>query len=602
MKILSIYWSMCSSASISDDNQIIAAAHQERFSRNKNDDQFPIDAIHYCMEEAGVSGADIDLVAITSNHTYMDAIVVGKGSEWTVKDYLFEQYQCWKPNLYEGKPLPALADVMPQIHNRESYPGKDFWDELLALPAQERQDRFDAGLNTMVANVVGVEVGKVVRIEHHRCHAMYAYYSSPFRNEDVLSLTIDGWGDGLNATAGVVGANGEYKRFFETGDCSIGRIYRYLTLVLGMKPNEHEYKVMGLAPYGKAKYAQEALDVFRSTLYVDGLDFKYKIQPKDCYFWFKEKLEGQRFDTIAYALQTWTEELLTQWVRNAIQETGIDTVVLSGGVAMNIKAMGHIADLPEVKKIFIGGSGSDESLCLSAGFCAREDYSHKNNDGWSPLQVKPILSLYLGPQATENEEKQTIANLNRQDYEVYPSPSSLKVAELLQDGLIVARCAGRMEFGQRALGNRSIFADPQKVEAKEKINAAIKNRDFWMPFAPILLDRFSESYLANANKAYSPHMTIGFDTTPEGYASMKAACHPADKSARPQMLTQEANPQVYDILEAFAERTGRGALLNTSFNFHGSPIVNTPAEAVEVLEGSELDALLLNHYLIVKKR
>jgi len=157
-----------------------------------------------------------------------------------------------------------------------------------------------------------------------------------------------------------------------------------------------------------------------------------------------------------------------------------------------------------------------------------------------------------------------------------------------------------MEFGQRSLGNRSILADPSDLRVKEKINNAIKNRDFWMPFAPVIMDKYNERYIINSKHIESPHMTIGFDTTAEGYEAMIAACHPADRTARPQILHMDANPELYHILEAFEQLTGRGALLNTSFNLHGHPIVNTPAEAAFVLEHSGLDGLILNYYLVMK--
>ena len=182
-----------------------------------------------------------------------------------------------------------------------------------------------------------------------------------------MAFTVDGSGDGLNATIGKFDKNGTYVRLYHTDQCFIGRIYRYMTLLLGMKPNEHEFKVMGLAPYGRRKYAEKALQVFKSTLYVDGIDFKWAQKPTDSYFWFRERLEGIRFDTIAYALQIWVEDLLTEWFTNAIEKFGIDKVVVAGGVAMNIKAMGKIASLPCVRDIFIGGSASDESMAISAG-------------------------------------------------------------------------------------------------------------------------------------------------------------------------------------------------------------------------------------------
>ena len=167
--------------------------------------------------------------------------------------------------------------------------------------------------------------------------------------------------------------------------------------------------------------------------------------------------------------------------------------------------------------------------------------------------------------------------------------------------MILARCVDRMEFGQRSLGNRSILADPVQTNVKERINAAIKNRDFWMPFAPIILDTFSSIYLNNPKNLSSPYMTLAFDTTPIGYECMIAACHTADRTARPQILERHANPALYDLLHDFSLLTGRGALLNTSFNLHGYPIVNNPVEALYVFKNSQLDGLLLNNYLIMKQ-
>jgi carbamoyltransferase len=374
-----------------------------------------------------------------------------------------------------------------------------------------------------------------------------------------------------------------------------------MTLLLGMKPNEHEFKVMGLAPYGKAKHAQKALDVFKSTLYVEGIEFKWRVKPTDSYFWFKEQLEGVRFDNIAFALQTWVEELLMEWVQNAVNKFGIHKVVIAGGVAMNIKAMGKIANLPGVTDLFIGGSASDESMAISAGICLAEDLTRKAGYQWDSSNVASLPHLYLGPSSTAKQEATLILGLDQSIYQVSRSPTPKQIAELLRDGKILARCAGRMEFGQRSLGNRSILADPSDLRVKDKINAAIKSRDFWMPFAPVMMDKYVHRYILNPKKLESPHMTIGFETTAEGFDAMIAACHPADRTARAQILHHDANPELYAILEAFETITGRGALLNTSFNLHGHPIVNTVSEALFVFENSGLDGLILNDYLISKK-
>lgn len=436
-------------------------------------------------------------------------------------------------------------------------------------------------------------------IEHHRCHAYYGYYACPFRfqGRPILSMTIDGWGDGCNATINIFDQKGRYRRVFQSVDANIGRIYRYSTLLLGMKPNEHEYKVMGLAPYCKDSISAKAYDVFKSTLYVDGVEFKWNIKPTDSYFWFKEKLEGCRFDGIAAGLQRWTEELLCQWVKNTVNEFGIKDVVLSGGVAMNVKANGLIAELDEVERFFVPGTAADDSLAMGAVYAMAEDISDERK---KEKKFRNIPHLFLGPENSYESERKEIKELHEEKFEIVEEFSPKDIAQHLVDGLIVARCAGPMEFGQRSLCNRSILADPVNLEVIPKINAAIKNRDFWMPFAPVVLDKWADEYLIRKKKIDSPYMTIAFAATNKGWSDMPAACHQADHSARPQILTEKSNRDAYAILIEFYNFTGRGALLNTSFNLHGFPIVNTAKEAVDVFIKSELDVLVLNHFLVRK--
>ncbi|NTW98736.1 MAG: carbamoyl transferase [Geobacteraceae bacterium] len=598
MNILSLYTSFPSSTSLFQNGQVVAATHEERFTRKKNDETFPIQAINYCLKQGGVQPSDLDAVAIASylGASYDDSVM--RKSQWTTDDYLKEQYCRWLPiTRGEGSKSQSLLEIFPEKIDYDVLPS-GILQQLSPLP--DRNEQLQNGRVTMVADYLGISESKVRCIEHHRCHAAYSYYASPFRGEPVLALTIDGSGDGLNATIGSFDAKGLYTRHYETSECNIGRIYRYMTLLLGMKPNEHEYKVMGLAPYGKAQHARKALDLFRSTLYVDGTEFKWHEKPTDSYFWFKERLEGVRFDNIAFALQTWVEDLLAEWVRNAVVKFGIDKVVIAGGVAMNIKAMGKVASLPEVKALFIGGSASDESMAISAGICMAEDLTRESGAPWDSGSVSSLPNLYFGPEATREEEQAVVDRLDFSKYQVMDLPSAEQIALLLHQGKVIARCAGRMEFGQRSLGNRSILADPSDLRVKGKINEAIKSRDFWMPFAPVIMDKYIERYIINPKHIESPHMTIGFDTTSEGYDAMIAACHPADRTARPQILHKDANPELYHILEAFEQLTGRGALLNTSFNLHGHPIVNTPSEAFSVLEKSGLDGLILNRHLILK--
>jgi carbamoyltransferase len=592
MVILSIFWGLCSSAAIYKDGKILAAISEERFTREKNDTCFPALSIEWILKECNIKSCEIDKVALASSDG-VDYIFLAK-HKWSVDDYLQENSNYWKDKMLNkpGFDKSLFFDVMPHKIKTNQYPSV-YWNKCVE---EKNVDNFLQDKNKLVADFLNVPEKNIVTIEHHRSHAYYSYYTSPFRGEKVLAFTADGWGDGKNATVGIFDENGKYKMEYINTECNIARVYRYMTLLLGMKPSEHEFKVMGLAPYGKEKYAERALQVFRSTLYVDGLEFKWHTKPSDSYYWFKDRLEGVRFDNIAFALQKWTEDLLVQWVKNAIQKYDIHKIVFSGGVSMNVKAMGKLAELKEVDDIFIGGSAGDESHVISAPYCVAEDYS----SSWNSNDIENLSHLYLGMEFGEKDEREVVGTLNPLKYQVIENYSNKQVAELLYDGNIIARSVGKMEFGQRSLGNRSILADPSKLDVKEKINSAIKNRDFWMPFAPIILDSYSKKYLINPKNIRSPYMTLAFDTTQLGYDAMKAACHPSDRTCRAQILHESSNVKLYDLLNEFESLSGRGALMNTSFNLHGYPIVNSPKDAVYVFKNSELDCLVLDNYLIKK--
>jgi len=593
MIIVSIFWGLSSGAALYKDGKIVAAISEERFTREKNDSSFPVLSIEWILETYNIKSEKIDKIAMVSNDVGVDYIILAK-HKWSVDDYLRENNDYWKEKLLD---CPSFTknlyfDVMPHKIKTNQYP-IDYWNKCVK---EKNVDNFVQDKNKLVADFFNIPEEKVVNIEHHRSHASYSYYASHFRNEKVLAFTADGWGDGKNATVGIFDENGKYQMEHINTECNIARVYRYMTLLLGMKPSEHEFKVMGLAPYGKEKYAKRALEVFESTLYVEGLEFKWHTKPSDSYYWFRGKLEGVRFDNIAFALQKWTEDLLVQWVKNAIQKYDIHKIVFAGGVSMNVKAMGKLAELEEVDDIFIGGSAGDESHIISAPYCVAEDSSNS----WNSNNIESLNNLYLGMKFGKKDEEEVIERLDPSKYQIIENYSNRQVAELLYDGNIIARSVGKMEFGQRSLGNRSILADPSKLDVKEKINSAIKNRDFWMPFAPVILDSYSEKYLINPKNIKSPYMTLAFNTTQLGYDAMKAACHPSDRTCRAQILYKTSNVELYNLLDEFESISGRGALMNTSFNLHGYPIVNSPKDAVYVFENSDLDCLALNNYLIKK--
>tara|TARA_Y100000590_G_scaffold466738_1_gene643140 strand:+ start:1004 stop:2227 length:1224 start_codon:yes stop_codon:yes gene_type:complete len=405
---------------------------------------------------------------------------------------------------------------------------------------------------------------------------------------------MDGYGDGLNATISI-GDKGSLKRIYQTDKCIVGRIYSHITLLLGMKRLEHEYKLMGLAPYGEKYFNKGCYKIFDEILKLNKFKFVINKKPKDSYFYFKKKLEGFRFDTIASSLQLWVENIITKWVLNTIEHTGIKFICFSGGVGMNAKAMGKLLENKKIKNLWVPGAGQDDSTCIGASIEVQKNMS-KNKNNFVDLK-----NLYFGNNANIDEAFFLKKKINRKKFQVIKF-SNKKAALLLSKGKILGRVVDRMEFGPRSLGNRSILADPRNLITKTKINAKIKNRDFWMPFAPSIIDNCAKKYILNSSKAISSHMALTFKTTKIGYERIVAACHDADKTVRAQIVTKKLNLGYYSLISEFKKITGCGALLNTSFNLHGFPVVKNIIEAYDVLNRSDLDGLITKNYIILKKQ
>jgi carbamoyltransferase len=596
--IIGIQWGWNSTAALLRDGKLIACVSEERFTRKKNEMDFPLKALGWIMKEYGVTKDTISAVAIASIEGDLEYMLTRRYTDYKIKDHIREQEEYWHPKLYQNKKVSYL-DLFKDKIKDDLYP-KAYWrsQRRSPRPAGYSEDR-----EAIVAEFFGIDKSKVRRIEHHSCHAAYAYYGSPFRNKPCLIFTVDAYGDGLNATISRVAGKNCWEgveRIFSTDNFQIGRIYRYMTLLLGMKPDEHEYKLMGLAPYAKQDYYFDALEVFRKTQVVEGLNFVYAEKPQDLYFHFKEHLNGHRFDNIAGAVQRYVEDCLVKWTSNAVKKFNIHRIVYSGGVAMNIKAMGKIGDLSGVKEMFVCGSGSDESLAVGAAYMACERALLKKNRNPEKF-IRPIESMYLGPDTGLNSAGELVGRHKHGRFDVTKNVSAKKIARLLADGNIIARCAGRGEFGARALGNRSILAKASDPAIVPVINEQIKNRDFWMPFAPVVIEEDWKRYLVNPKSIYSPFMTVGFDTVPENRREIRAALHPADHTARPQMLKRKDNPDLWEIMHEFKKITGTGCLLNTSLNLHGYPIVNNYKDAMYVFVNSELQYLLVDKVLIHKK-
>ena len=602
MNLLSIHWGTNSTAALLVDGEIVACTSQERFSRIKNDERYPRHAIEAVLAIGGVDATGLDAVVFADSRFDAKAVLVHKYSGFTVHDRLREQTHFWGPQLLQGQKLSYL-DVFREKIDLEQDGGE--WSKLndhLAQSGAEIEDAIGQEFRRQaVCKHLGIDAAKVAFVNHHQAHACHAYFGSPFQKEPVVILTADAWGGDCNAT--VSHANGQnIQNLAVSTNFLAARLYRSITLLLGMKPDEHEYKLMGLAPYAKADQIRGALQVFQNTQSVDDLKFGFLEQPADQYFYFKERLAGYRFDAIAGAVQQYTEDILRQWARNALERTGAKCLVFGGGAAMNVKAMMEIAQLPEVDDIFVCPSPSDESLAIGAAY--QFMHSLLTEQGKNPREVlRPLQSAYLGPALPAAEVRKSVEKLAADGaHTVTENCSAAHTAKLLRDGNVIARCAGRSEFGARALGNRSILADPRSPAVVRVINEKIKSRDFWMPFAPTILAARADDYLANRKHMRAPFMTMAFHTTHLAQAELQAGLHPADFTCRPQLLEAEQNPEYHALVSAFQQLTGVGGVLNTSLNLHGEPIVQTAADAVQVFTHSDLDGLLLDRVLITKKR
>lgn len=441
---------------------------------------------------------------------------------------------------------------------------------------------------------IGLGDKPLLPLDHHACHAATAFYHRPW-TEDAVVLTLDGAGDGLCATVSIGRGNDlEVIAVTPKFHSPAAWFYSAITAHLGLKPYEHEYKVMGMAPYGQA---ERTIAQLRGMFTVDGLRFRNntgRIGPRFQKY-LHQKLYKQRFDNVAAACQQVFEELLVEWVKNAVAATGIRRVCAAGGGFLNVKANKLIRELPEVDSLYVYPASDDGGTPVGAAILG---YLHLCREHKLEPEFDLPRDMYLGLEFSD-EDCERAAEASGLPYRRMDDPAA-DIAELLASGRIVARFAGREEIGPRALGNRSILADPRDLKVIQKLNFAIKQRDFWMPFAASVLEEDVTRYIKNPS-GWPFYMIEAFDTTAQGAADLAAGTHPFDRTVRPQVVN-ELNSGYRDVIRAFKARTGVGGILNTSFNLHGSPIVGTPAVAIETLRNSGLDALALGPYLVVKDR
>lgn len=562
MIVLGIHDGHNAGAALIKDGKILAALSEERLNNLKNYAGPPLLAISEIYKIAGIKPQDTDFISIGCK--------VRVGVPYADQNWL-------------GRLQVKLA---PLLHSH--FFAKTYVNLLHSI-------RETGDLKTHF-QFLGIEDKPIIFIEHHQTHAACAYYQRPWKDETLI-LTLDGSGDGLSATVSV-GKDFNIKRIAETTfyDSLSNNLYSEITAYLGMKRWEHEYKLMGLAPYGKNDGLIEELRKVIRINPARPLEFQntfnkylYDVTKK-----LSKVLIGRRFDNIAWATQAYFEELIVQWVINAIDFTGIHNVVCAGGAFLNVKANKVLRELPEAKKIFFypasddGGTPVGTALEGYVKWCLQKKITPK---------IYPIEDIYYGKSFTDSEIEPILLKTKWKKKAKLVSKDIEKIIAVnLAKGKIIARFAGRSEWGPRALGNRSILANPRDLKVINKLNFAIKQRDFWMPFAASILEEDAKDYLVNYHPAR--YMIEAFDTTTKA-EEIVAGLHPFDKTCRPQTVNNW-NPGFRKILSEFKKITGVSGVVNTSFNLHGFPIVGTPEVALSTFENSGLDILILENWIIEK--
>ncbi len=560
--ILGLHAGHNASACIGDSSGVLFAIQEERIRREKNYWGFPEEAVKACLAHVDASPRDLVAIAYGGKQVFC---------RYHSRDDVLIAYR-------------RHNSVLGRLRQRIAIP------LVIALQPTYGQNHLRDHLKR--AGLGGIEV---THYDHHSAHAASAYYGlRKDADTTYLVLTCDGDGDTLCASVRTMGGGATKDIASTTWDNSLGALYSWVTFAMGFMPLEHEYKLMGMAPYASPKAAREMADVFGAHLELsrDRLTFQRKTRKRmtELSVEIAADLQGRRFDHICAGLQLLTEDLLAGWVDSAVKASGANHVLAGGGVFMNVKANKRIAELDGVESFEAFPSCGDESLPFGAFFFeAARRFGEKS--------VPALRHLYLGDAATDSGAEEALAGSGF----VWSRPADMAsaVAGLLVAGHPVARCTGRMQFGARALGNRSILADPSNQDVVRVINRMIKKRDFWMPFAPLVLAERQDEYLRNEKGLRSPFMMMTFDSR-ENFREMIAAVHGADLTCRAQILARDENPELHAIVSEFASRTGRAVILNTSFNLHGYPIVRTPEDALSVFRDSGLEHLQLGNYLVRK--
>lgn len=554
-----------SAAALIQDGVVTCAIEEERLSRKKNDDDYPKKAIEWCLEKARIKPSDIDAV------TFYDKPLVKF-------ERLLDNYISLAP-----RGLQNFVNVIPKWIQKRLWIKSEIYNHL-----QKMDSNFD---------------GRVVFFDHHYSHAAYTYFTSPFKESAII--IADGVGEWTTTSFGT-GKDQHIQMYKDIRwPHSLGLLYSAFTYFLGFQVNEGEYKVMGLSAYGQPKF----YDIIMDKLIDVKDDGSFKLNQK--YFAYtydnvmtnskfaelfdmtprnsKDKISQIHFD-IAASVQKVLEDIMLKIVNYVHQQTQMENLCLGGGVALNGLANYRILTESPFKNIHIPPSPGDAGS--SIGSALYEYYNHNKTS-----HVKIATTAYLGPSYSDKECEKLLKTRNA-SYQKYERRDLLeKTADLIQKGNVVGWFQGRMEWGPRALGNRSILADPRVASMKDTLNIKIKHRESFRPFAPSILEEHATDYF-DLNVS-SPYML--FIAKIKQPNKIPAVTH-NDGTGRLQTVAHDSNSLYYDLIKEFYKKTNIPVLINTSMNVMGEPIVNTPNQAYVMLETTNMDFLVMESFIVKRNK
>jgi carbamoyltransferase len=582
-----------SAAALVEEGRVVAAAQEERFTRKKFDANFPKRSLEYCLAEAGCSLDDIDYV------------------------------------VFYDKPFIKFERL---LETYLSYSPRGFTSFRMALPLWLREKLFQKSLIASELKALEPKVDWNTRLlfcEHHLSHAASAFYPSPFERAAVL--TLDGVGE-WTTTAVAIGDGNNLAIHKEIHfPHSLGLLYSAFTYYTGFKVNSGEYKLMGLAPYGEPRYVQNIRDnlidlkadgSFRLNLdyfnYCTGLTMTnerfhtlFGAPPRD-----PESLVTQKDMDLAASIQTVLEEVVLRLTRSLAADTGMENLCLAGGVALNCVANAKVLRDGGFRNIWIQPAAGDAGGALGAALAAY--YIHADKPRTLPNVLDGMSGAYLGPAFGQSDIETRLEKAGARFKSVSTEAMVQTTAQALADGNAVGWFQGRMEFGPRALGNRSIIADPRNTAMQKNLNLKVKYRESFRPFAPsVLRDRVAEWFDLDADSPYmllvadvasrhrrtmtdAEQQLFGIDKLNVVRSSIPAVTH-VDYSARVQTVHRETNPLYYQLIERFNALTGCPVLVNTSFNVRSEPIVCTPEDAFRCFMGTDIDMLVVGNAILRKQ-